>query len=361
VRVAYVLGTSAGGTVRHVRMLAEGLAARGAAVTVYAPAATWAPGAGVTFEPLEIADRPRPARDVAAVRRLRARLRATGPGVVHAHGLRAGAVAALAIGRGRGRPHLVVTVHNAPPAGGAAGVVYRWLERLVARRAGQVLCVSSDLEARLRALGAANVGRALVPAPAGPPASAPALAGVRAELGAGRAPVVLAAARLAPQKGLGTLVEAAARWRDRDPAPLLVIAGTGPLLPELTAAARAGQVRARFLGHRADVPALLAVADVVVLPSVWEGQALIVQETLRAGRPLVATRTGGTPDLTGDDAALLVPPGDAGALAEAVLSVLDDPGLATRLGEAAIKQAGSLPSERDAIDAVLALYRRLAA
>jgi glycosyltransferase involved in cell wall biosynthesis len=406
-------------------MLAEGLAARGIGVTVFAPPSTWAavtadvagtgvasagvastagePGGapvvggvkaagavgGVPFEGLEIADRPRPAKDLAAIRQLRARLRLSRPGVVHAHGLRAGAVAALAIGRKqrlsrpgvghahglragvvaalavgrrRERPCLVVTVHNASPMGGLAGVVYGWLERLVARRADEVLCVSGDLESRMRARGAANVGRAVVPAPEGaPPASASVLAGLRAELGAGRAPVVLAATRLAPQKGLGTLVEAAARWRDRDPVPLVVIAGTGPLLPELTAAAQAGQARVRFLGHRDDVPNLLAVADVVVLPSVWEGQALIVHETLRAGRPLVATRTGGTPDVTGPDAALLVPPGDAGALSEAVLSVLDDPELAARLGEAAIKQAESLPSEQDALDAVLAVYRRLAA
>ena len=121
--------------------------------------------AGVPFEAVEIAERPRPVQDAAAVWRLRALLRRSRPDVVHAHGLRAAAVAALAIGRGRPRPRLVVTVHNAAPAGGAAGAVYRVLERLVARRADAVLCVSSDLEARMRALGAKGVGRALVPAP----------------------------------------------------------------------------------------------------------------------------------------------------------------------------------------------------
>jgi len=95
---------------------------------------------------------------------------------------------------------------------------------------------------------------------------------------------------------------------------------------------------------------------VVVLPSVWEGQPLILQETLRAGRPLVASQVGGIPDLTREDGALLVPPGDAAALATAVLSVLDDPGLAARLGEAAVKRAALLPSERDAVDAALAVY-----
>jgi glycosyltransferase involved in cell wall biosynthesis len=116
----------------------------------------------------------------------------------------------------------------------------------------------------------------------------------------------------------------------------------------------------RFLGQRSDIPALLAAADVVVVASSWEGQPLSVQETLRAGRPLVATRVGGIPDLTGEDGALLVPPGDAGRLASAVLSVLDDPGLAGKLGAAARVRAAALPGETAAVEAALALYRRIA-
>ena len=95
----------------------------------------------------------------------------------------------------------------------------------------------------------------------------------------------------------------------------------------------------RFLGQRADVPSLLAAAEVVVVASSWEGQPLVVQETLRAGRPLVATRVGGIPDLTGEHGALLVPPGDAGGLASAVLAVLDDPERAEKLGAAALARA----------------------
>jgi glycosyltransferase involved in cell wall biosynthesis len=388
-RVAYVLGTSAGGTVRHVAMLARGLAGRGVTVTVYGPAQTWATvsasaeaaarkgdgpvsasaeaaartgdeslsasaEAAVSFEPVEIAERPRPARDAAAVWRLRALLRRPRPDVVHAHGLRAGAIAALAIGLGQRRPRLVVTVHNAAPAGGQAAALYRVLERLVARRADRVLCVSSDLEARMRALGARAVGRALVPAP---PPERGGCEAAPAGLNTGDAPIVLAVARLAAQKGLETLVQAASRWLDRDPVPVVVFAGTGPLFDDLTAAARTACVQARFLGHRDDVPALLAAADVVVLPSVWEGQPLILQEVLRAGRPLVASRVGGVADLTGEDAALLVPPGDAAALSTAVLSVLDDPDLAARLSAAAVKRAEALPTGNDALDAAMAAYQ----
>jgi len=375
-RVAYVMGTAAGGTGEHVAMLARGGQERGLAVTVHGPAQAgrrFFPGippagphgpAAVTFVPVEIADRPRPGRDAAAVLRLRSLLAAAQPEVVHAHGLRAGAVAALALaGAGRRRRHrgaLIVTVHNAPPAAGPAGAVYAVLERIVARRADAVTCVSGDLVARMRRLGAAEAGLAIVPAP---PARAPgrdAVAAARSDLGGAGMPVVLAVGRLAAQKGFGTLLAAAASWQGRDPCPMLALAGAGPLEAVLRARADAAGIRVRFLGERGDVPALLAAADVVVVPSRWEGQPLIVQEALRAGRPLVASRTGGIPGLTGEDAAVLVPPGDAAALAAAVLAVLGDPRRAARLSEAARARAAALPGEAAAVDAALALYQRIA-
>src|SRR5262249_38247716 len=169
-------------------------------------------------------------------------------------------------------------------------------------------------------------------------------------------PVVLAAGRLAAQKGFGTLLEAAARWRNLGPEPLLVIAGEGPLEGALKSQAARLGLDARFPGHRDGIPALLAAAAVFVLPSTWEGQPLILQEALRAGVPIVATRVGGIPVLTGEDAALLVPAGDARRLADAVRAVLTDPALAARLGKAAAERGEALPSEDDAVAAALAEY-----
>ncbi len=350
-------------------MLAGGCAARGATVHVYGPATTGpvttgpVPRPGWQFTEVDIAGRPRPARDVAAVLRLRRLLARDRPDVLHAHGLRAGALAALALAM-PGTPHiaLVVTVHNAPPAAGPAAAVYAGLELIVARRADAVLTVSGDLDGRLRRLGARLAGRALVPAPAAASPSPAEIAMLRRELAGdepGERAIVAGIGRLAAQKGFGTLIQAAARWQRRPVVPLLLIAGEGPLGTELHRQAAAAGVAVRFLGPRRDVPALLAAADVVVVPSIWEGQPLIVQETLRAGRPLVATRAGGIAELTGDDAALLVPPGDPGALAAAVTRLLDDPAAAARLAAAARARAALLPSETAAVDQVLSLYQRV--
>jgi len=374
-KVAFVLGTSTGGTALHVRMLAAGCAARGVAAGVFGPVQTdrdfgfsRLPGGQVSFTRVEIADRPRVAHDLRAIRRLRRLLAAWRPDVAHAHGLRAGALTGIALAFVRPtvyhrRPALVVTVHNAPPAGGATGAVYRVLERIVAARADSVLCVSPDLEERMRAAGARRVGRAEVPA-AVPVVDAPA-AGVSPETPAdlslpgdpapGR-PLVLAAGRLAAQKGFGTLLEAAARWRDIRPEPLLAIAGDGPLEASLKSQASRLGLDVRFPGHRDDIPALLAEAAVFVLPSTWEGQPLVLQEALRAGVPIVATRVGGTPVLTGEDAALLVPAGDAPRLADAVRAVLTDEVLTARLRKAAAARGRALPSEDDAVAAALAEY-----
>ena len=381
-KVAFVLGTSTGGTARHVRMLAGGCAARGVAAEVFGPAQTdrdFAFSAQAGFTPVEIADRPRVLRDLRAIARLRRLIRAWRPDVVHAHGLRAGALTAIALAFVRPdvyhpKPALVVTVHNAPAAGGVTGAIYRVLELIVARTADSVLCVSPDLEQRMRTAGARRVGRALVPADAvlvptvppaagGYPAAAP--GNVSAETRAvsfaepGR-PTVLAVGRLAAQKGFGTLLDAAASWRDMQPEPVLVVVGEGPLDAELKSQAARLKLDVRFLGHRADVPALLASAAVFVLPSVWEGQPLILQEALRVGVPIVATRAGGTPELTGEDAALLVPPGEAARLADAVRAVLTDPALAARLRQAAADRARALLGQDDAVTAALAEYDLLA-
>ena len=108
------------------------------------------------------------------------------PDVLHAHGLRAGALAALALaGPGTPRTTLAVTVHNAPPAAGPAAAVYAGLERIVARRADAVLTVSGDLAGRMRRRGARLAGRALRARPRRPGRVSAEIAALRREFAGG--------------------------------------------------------------------------------------------------------------------------------------------------------------------------------
>ncbi|GAA3160613.1 glycosyltransferase family 4 protein [Planomonospora alba] len=356
-RVALVLGTSAGGVGRHVAMLAGGLAGRGCRVVVAGPPSTEETfrftRLGVGFVPVPISDRPRPAGDLRAVRELR-RLR--GAHAVHAHGLRAGALAALAL-TGTGTP-LAVTLHNAATAQGAVGAVYRLLERIVARRADRVLVVSPDLGERMSALGAGRVTAAVVPAPQ-LPAPGRTAQEVRAALGADDRPILLTVARLAQQKGLETLLDAAAELASGpSPRPLFLVAGEGPLRGDLQRRIDRDGLPVRLLGARDDVADLLGAARALVVPSRWEGQPLSVQEALRAGTPVVATAVGGIPPMVGEGG-LLVPYGDAAALAGALARVLADDVLVRRLAGEAARRGRELPGEREALDAVAEVYRDL--
>lgn len=362
-RVALVLGSSTGGIGAHVRSLTRGLTGRGFAVTVCCPAATSVlfdyAGAGARVETLELPGgldaRDLGARVMAAARVLRRHLRAEPYDVVHAHGLRAGLVAAVA------RPAvlpLVVTWHNAVLGSGLRSRVLRGAERFVVRAADVTLGASDDLVERARALGGRDVRLGAVAAPVlGPPVRSP--GEVRRELEAGQRPIVLSVGRLHPQKGYAVLVAAAARWRTRTPPPLVVIAGTGPAYRDLAGQISTERAPVSLIGHRTDVADLLAAADVAVVSSVWEARQLFAQEALTVGVPLVATRVGGLVGLVGD-AALLIPPGDPDALDEAVRRLLDDPGLRAALADAGRVQAASWPTEADTVDQVASVYHELA-
>ena len=361
VRVGLVLGSSTGGIGQHVAALVRGLRARGASVAVYGPAAAndlfGFTAAGARFAAVEIGPAPRPAADARALRALRRHLLADAGGVhvLHAHGLRAGLLAGLL----RPRPvPLVLTLHNMPPATHVRRErLLAHVERWSVRRADVVLAASADLAARAGALGAADVRFAPVAAPTLPsPTHSP--SEVRAELAAGRRPLLLAVGRLHPQKGYDVLIEAATSWAAREPPPLVVIAGAGPEEATLRAHIHAADAPVRLLGRRADIADLLGAADVVVLPSRWEARALTAQEALRAGAPLVATAVGGLPDLLGD-AAVLVPPGDPNALAGAVAGLLDHPATARALAERGRLQAASWPDEEAMLGQLAGLYRQL--
>ena len=167
-------------------------------------------------------------------------------------------------------------------------------------------------------------------------------------------PVVVTLARLDPQKGLTYLLRAAAELPDVE----FVVAGEGPERAALEREARALGVadRVAFVGFRHDTAALLAGADVFVLPSLNEGLPLAVLEAMAAARPVVATAVGGTPEVVRDgETGLLVPPGDARALAAAIRELLHDLPLARRVaaeGRALVLARASAAATARSVEAV---------
>lgn len=356
-RTVQVLGGGNAGSSAHVRSLAAGLVARGVRVTVCAPDeadhAYDFTGAGAEHVPV-----PR-SSDPVSVAALRAAC--ADADLVHAHGLHASFRAALALS-GKRIP-LVVTWHNRAHAEGARGQLLRILERRVAKAAAVVLGTSSDLVDRARRTGARDARLAAVALP-GP--RTPVERGdpdrqrskVRAELGAIGRPLLLAVGALDQQRGYDLLLDAARAWRELDPAPVVVVAGEGPLRTRLQGRIDAERLPVRLVGRRDDIGALLAAADLALLPSCRESRSVLAQEALHARVPLVATAVAGVPELVGD-AAELVPPGDAEAFAAAVVRLLADPERRALLREGGVRQAATWPTEDETVAQVLSVYDEL--
>ncbi|MGH7571813.1 MAG: glycosyltransferase [Gemmatimonadota bacterium] len=169
----------------------------------------------------------------------------------------------------------------------------------------------------------------------------------RAVLRSGATRVIGTVARLAEQKNLSVLLDALPALRAEMPGLRLLVAGDGPLRCRLERqAARLGVSEwVSFLGHQEDVVSVYAAMDVFVLPSRHEGFGVAFLEAMSMGVPAVGTRVVGSVDAVRDgETGLLVPPGDARALAGAILRLLADDGLARRLtGNAAewVRDRGS--------------------
>ncbi|MFI5456417.1 MAG: glycosyltransferase [Isosphaerales bacterium] len=161
---------------------------------------------------------------------------------------------------------------------------------------------------------------------------------IRASFGfEAEAPLVLFAGRLAEQKRVDDLLKALDLLQHVQPDLRTLIAGDGPLRDQLEERAQAYHLdgRVRFLGHRDDLPRLLAAADLVVLPSAYEGLPNVVLEAMRFRKPVVATAAPGTTEAVIDgQTGLLIPVGNVQLLARAIRDIVRDPVMARRLGEA---------------------------
>ena len=273
----------------------------------------------------------------------RARRAAARADVVCSHWL----VPAGLAGAFAGRPHVAVAhggdVHLLGRVPGGALVA-----RAIAARSRRVVCVSEDLARRVAALAPdARTEVVAMGAEIGPPPEPGAADRLREELGAGDRPVVLFLGRIVPIKGADLLVEAAAAA----PGVAVWIAGDGPDLERLRERARAARLDVSFLGRvdRRRRRLALEACDAVAVPSRieasgrTEGAPVVCRESYAAGRPVIATRTGGLVEIVEENrTGLLVAPGDPEALAGALARFGSDPDLRRRLAEgAASRSAGA--------------------
>ena len=165
---------------------------------------------------------------------------------------------------------------------------------------------------------------------------------------------------LEARKGQAVLLDAVARLRN--PRVRVLCAGAGSLQEALRARCAALGLSAQvvFLGRVDDVTTVLAAADVVVMPSLQEGLGVAAVEAMAAGRPVIASRVGGLPELLDEGmAGVLVPPHDPAALAVAIEGLLRDPARARALGAAGRERVRSRFTTAAMAEATLALYRRL--
>jgi len=188
-------------------------------------------------------------------------------------------------------------------------------------------------------------------------------AALRAKLGVGAdEKVLLIAARLSREKDHATLLRALADLRDRHQlAPRLIVLGDGPERPHIDAAiVSLGLWEQVILPGWVPSEPYYGIADVAVLSSVIEGSPNAVLEALGAGVPVVATAVGGIPEIVADgESALLVPPRDAGRLADALATVLTTPKLAHHLAARGGEIAARRHSPEARVRAICEVYRSL--
>jgi sugar transferase (PEP-CTERM/EpsH1 system associated) len=280
-------------------------------------------------------------RDLGIVPRLAALLRRERVEIVHSHNWQTFfySVAAAALAGISLRVH----GHHGREAAAASARQTR-LSRRLARRVSRIVAVSGDLGRELiEEWGVPAERVTVIPngvdldgfAHPGPVEEAREALGLTPEHH-----VIITVGGLRPVKDFPTLIRAFARVHaERREARLVIVGGErgGGSQPELEALADSLGVRSAviFPGVRQDIARLLALADVYVNSSVFEGMSNTILEAMAASRPVVATEVGGNPELVRDGVTgYLVPPADAGSLAARLVEVLSDPGLAKALGAA---------------------------
>jgi glycosyltransferase involved in cell wall biosynthesis len=291
---------------------------------------------------------------------LAAAFREDGIRLVHCHNVTALFHGARAARRAGPLPSLFTEHDREMPAPWRHRVLHRWLARRVDRTVAVSARLAGDL-VRYEGFPRARTGVLVNGIPDPRERFAGDRAAARSELDLPEGPLLLAVGSLTPVKNHRGLLRILARVLARHPGTRLLVAGDGPLRPELEAEARRLVPDAVvWLGNRDDVPRLLAAADVFVLPSHREGLPLALVEAHAMGRPSVAYDVGGNGEvLLPGESGLLAPAEDEDAFADAVVSLLADPERAVALGRGARQRYGAAFTHERMVEQYVALYEAL--
>jgi glycosyltransferase involved in cell wall biosynthesis len=357
-----------GGIARHALELGTWLKSQGHAVTFAGTPGAWrGPDVDPDFVALDSQGvsggdhgASMPARLVALARSagaLRRHLARQPVDLIHAHESAPALVAKLAtLG---GRTPIILTYHGAEPARAKqfASIAKLCATKLVSVSDAGVNELVGHGFPRDRAL---SIGLGVKPPPAITPSRVEQL---RTELlGEGGRRLVVTIARLSPQKGIETLIEVSKRVRARDPGVRFVLVGDGPQEAELRSlAAQSGAAEGLTFVGRSEEPHLyLAAADAFLLTSRWEALPFTIVEAFQAGLPAIATDCGGVRELISAQTGRVTGIGDVDALADAVLEIVGDDTLRSRMSTAARKASGEDRFKPDVMHGrVEALYREV--
>lgn len=342
----------------QVLYLVEGLATRGEDPLLVAVEgsgiAAEASARGLPVETIRLSGE----ADLGFIRRFRALLGRVAPEVVHLHSRRGADTLGLAAARMAGVPVVLSRrVDNREPS---------WLARLKYGRCRRVVAISEEIRRVLLSEGVPPAKvvtvRSAVRSEAIPHVC-PDRESFLSEMGLPRdARVAGMAAQFIRRKGHHVLLEAVPRVLETVPQARFLLFGRGPLEDEVRRSIDDAGLRehVRLAGFRDDLPSLMPCLDLVVHPAFAEGLGVALLEAGAAGVPVVGSRAGGIPEVVVHGrTGLLVPPGDAEALAEALAELLGDPERCDAMG----REARRFVREERSVDAMvegnLAVYREI--
>lgn len=361
-KVIWVVRPSEGGIIQHLQHLSTGI--QDLEIVIVAPPALQKMVEGRRFIPLNLTDGLDPRSDLYCARQLRQVFKRETPQIIHAHGLKAALISAMALSRQR-HSRFLFTAHNSLPqvSSPLRRVAYNLAQRWIFRGMDTIISVSDAVRSQVvnlvpgtkvltihNGISLDNFGDI-------------SKAESRAGLGLSMDDLVIGTvARLIPSKGITTLLEAVSLLVKMVPKTQLMILGDGPEREKLERYACGLKIndRVHFLGHRNDVPGLMAGWDCFVLPSLTEGFNLSVLEAMASSLPVVVSDLPSLREaVVHGEGGFAVIPGNALEMAASVLHLLKAPEKAQAMGKFNRERVSAFFEKKHMIECTQAVYEGL--